>query len=104
MLNQAQIDEICREIKTGFDPEKIVLFGPHAFGKAGKKSDVDLLVVTPTDIPEPKRFAAVSRLLKGFPAKFNLLVRTPEEYARQRQAVTHIVYFADKYGKVIYQK
>lgn len=104
MLNKAQIEEICREIKTGFDPVKIVLFGPHAFGKAGKKSDIDLLVVTPTDLPEPKRFAAVSRLLRGFPAKFNLLVKTPEEYQRQRQAVTHIVYFADKFGKVIYEK
>ena len=104
MLSKAQIEEICREIKTGFDPEKIVLFGPHAFGKAGKNTDIDLLVVTPTDLPESKRHAAVRRLLKNFPAKFDLVVKTPEEYSRQKKVTSHIVYFADKYGKVIYEK
>ena len=28
------------------DPEKVILFGSHAYGKAGPDSDIDLLVVT----------------------------------------------------------
>jgi predicted nucleotidyltransferase len=39
---QLLADRIAQEIS----PQRIILFGSHALGKAGTDSDVDLLVVT----------------------------------------------------------
>ena len=39
------IDAMVRQIVEQFDPDRIVLFGSHARGTAGRDSDVDLLVV-----------------------------------------------------------
>jgi predicted nucleotidyltransferase len=37
-----------RQIAAQFDPERIILFGSHAYGTPNADSDVDLLVVMPT--------------------------------------------------------
>ncbi len=104
MLNQIQIDEICQTIRDGLDPLKIVLFGSYAAGRQTEGSDLDLLVVARTELEGPRRYAQVRRLLKDYPSAFDLVVKTPEEYARLRTVVNNIVYFADKYGKVIYER
>ena len=104
MLNQIQIDEICQTIRDGLDPLKIVLFGSYAAGRQTEGSDLDLLVVARTELERPRRYAQVRRLLKDYPSAFDLVVKTPEEYARLRTVVNNIVYFADKYGKVIYER
>ena len=39
------IEEMVRRIVERFHPERIILFGSHATGRAGPESDVDLLVV-----------------------------------------------------------
>jgi len=57
-LQPKDIERLCAEIASEFHPEKIVLFGSHAYGKPGPESDVDLLVVMPFD-GSPFRQAAV---------------------------------------------
>ena len=97
------INDIINRIKDRFRPKKIVLFGSYATGDATEDSDVDLLIVADTDLPVRERFPAVSRLLADFPAAFDVILKTPEEYERTKAVVNHIVYFADKYGKVVYE-
>lgn len=46
-LARNQIKLLCSEIAREFHPDKIVLFGSHAYGKPRLGSDVDLLVVMP---------------------------------------------------------
>lgn len=92
------------KIAKQFNPEKIILFGSYAQGKATEDSDIDLLVITETDLPDQERYAAVRRLLAGYPVAFDIIVKTPEEYQRSRGLVNHIVYFADKYGKPVYER
>jgi predicted nucleotidyltransferase len=104
MLSTAQIQELSGRIEREFDPERIVLFGSYAQGEASDDSDVDLLVVAETSLPPSQRFAAVRRLAADYPASFDIVVKTPEEYARARNVVNHIVYFADKYGRVLYER
>jgi len=50
------------------------------------------------------RFPAVRRLLADFPAAFDVFWKTPDEYDRWRTVVNHVVYFADKYGRVVYKR
>ncbi|HOE63187.1 MAG TPA: nucleotidyltransferase domain-containing protein [Candidatus Sumerlaeota bacterium] len=102
MLENHQIQELSHRIAQAMKPERIVLFGSYARNEADEESDIDLLIVADTPLPPQKRYAEVRRLLAGYPASFDIVVKTPEEFARLRNVVNHIVYFADRYGKVIY--
>jgi len=41
MKVNAQIKNLCRQIVENFHPQKIILFGSHAYGKPNADSDVD---------------------------------------------------------------
>ena len=104
MIRAETIQELVGRIVARFHPEKIILFGSYASGEPTEDSDVDLLIVAEMDLPPRDRFPAVRRLLNDYPVAFDLILETPEEYRRRRSVVNHIVYFADKYGKVIYER
>jgi len=104
MLQSEQIQELTRRIAQVFQPERIVLFGSYARGEMDENSDVDLLVVAQTLPPPRERYSSVRRLLADYPASFDIIVKTPEEFERHRHVVNHIVYFADRYGKVVYEQ
>ena len=99
-----QIEDLARRLGREFPVRKVVLFGSYARGVATDDSDVDLLVVAETSLPPPQRYAAVRRLVADYPAAFDIIVKTPEEYARWRSVVNHVVYFADKSGRVLYER
>jgi predicted nucleotidyltransferase len=104
MVAMNEIKEFGRQIGHRFGAEKVILFGSYAEGTATRDSDIDLLVVARTNLPYGARYGAVRCLLEDYPAGFDIIVETPEEFARWRSVVNHIVYFADKYGKVIYER
>ena len=104
MVAVNRIEEFGRQIGEKFGAEKVILFGSYAQGTANPESDIDLLVVARTSLPPGERYGAVRRLLGDFPAGFDIIVETPEEFAQWRKVVNHIVYFADKYGKVLYER
>jgi|GEM_PF-1157549 len=49
MTTEEYIHDLCKQVINAFHPQKIVLFGSHAYGRPGPDSDVDLLVVMPFD-------------------------------------------------------
>jgi uncharacterized protein len=104
MITRDALNEIVERIKNRFHPEKIILFGSHATGNAAEESDIVLLIVAETDLPARERFPVVSRLLEDYPAAFDIILKTPEEYQRTRSVVNNIVYFADRYGEVVYER
>jgi predicted nucleotidyltransferase len=104
MVAMNEIERFGRRIGEEFGAEKVILFGSYAQGTAKQDSDIDLLVVARIGLPPGQRYGAVRRLLGDFPAGFDIVVETPEEYLQWRTVVNHIVYFADKYGKVIYER
>lgn len=104
MVAMNEIERFGRQIGEQFKAEKVILFGSYAQGTAKEESDIDLLVVARTNLPPGERYGAVRRLVSDFPAGFDIVVETPEEYSKWRTVVNHIVYFADRYGKVIYEQ
>jgi len=104
MVAMNRIEEFGRQIGREFGAERVILFGSYARGEITEDSDVDLLVVAETTLPPRERYGAIRRLADDFPASFDIIVRTPEEYHRWRSVVNNIVYFADKYGKVLYER
>jgi predicted nucleotidyltransferase len=104
MLDKNEIEKIVELLKERFNPEKIILFGSQARGTADKDSDIDLLIVAETDIPRSERYPEVCRTLREFHYAFDAFLNTPEEYNRWRRILNNIIYFADKYGVIIYQR
>ena len=42
---RAHLRQLCKRIVQEFKPEKIILFGSHAYGQPTPESDLDLLVI-----------------------------------------------------------
>ncbi|MEO5368808.1 MAG: HEPN domain-containing protein [Magnetococcus sp. DMHC-1] len=97
------IAEIARTIAERFDPERIVLFGSHAHGTPTPDSDLDLLVVMPTDLPKSGRAAAIRQLFDPAPCAMDLLVFTPEDVAYWQGTVNHIMTEALLTGRTLYE-
>jgi predicted nucleotidyltransferase len=73
------IRRYARAIGEEFHPDKVILFGSHAYGVPQKDSDVDLLVVMPTRDGHAQAVRILWRLAAPFP--LDLLVRTPKDVA-----------------------
>jgi predicted nucleotidyltransferase len=73
--------EFALGVAARFRPEKIIVFGSHAYGTPHKDSDVDILVIMPTR----NRYDRAYRIRCAVPAPFpmDLLVRTPSEMRRR---------------------
>ena len=79
-----QINDLAERIRQQFQPEKIVLFGSHAYGTPRPDSDVDLLIVMPY---EGGGIRQAVRIFQAVAPSFGLdiVVRRPDEM-RQRLA------------------
>ncbi len=104
MVTMSQMEELGRRIGEEFPADRVLLFGSFARGLATDDSDVDLLVVAETPLPPRERYGAVRRIVADYPAAFDIIVKTPAEYSRSRSVVNSIVYFAEKSGRVIYER
>src|SRR5713101_5371517 len=96
------IHRYARAIAEEFHPDKIILFGSHAWGTPHKDSDVDLLVVMPAYNQHNQAVRIRWRLAAPFPV--DLIVRTPKEMKwrlAESQAVTNK---NGAQGKVLYEK
>ena len=75
------LDEIAGKIANAFNPEKIIVFGSHAYGRPTETSDIDILVIMESNKREIERMVAVNKLLRDYHKKIDLdiLVKTPAE-------------------------
>ena len=104
MISRQTIDEISTKIAERFQPEKIILFGSYARGEATENSDIDLLVITDTDLPKPKRSAPIYSLLRDYPFSKDILVYTSEETEQYRNLPAAIIARALREGIVLYER
>ena len=90
-----------RVLVEQFHPQQVILFGSYAYGQPDKHSDVDLLVVKPTDTSRLKdkisiRSAWWPLLLNGEPLSFDLLLASPEEHTRRRRSSAYYQEITEK--------
>lgn len=103
---QPVTEEIIREIKDrivkGVHPEKIILFGSYAYGTPTKDSDLDLLVIFPTEEPMHKRVTRIRKLLRDIRVPKDILVYTPQEIESWKNVSSAFITSIIRKGKVIY--
>ncbi len=96
------IRRYARAIAEEFHPDRIILFGSHAYGTPHEDSDVDLLVVMPARNQHDQAVRILWRLAAPFP--LDLIVRTPRQMkwrlAEGESFLTTVV----SRGKVLYEK
>ncbi|MFT3882679.1 MAG: nucleotidyltransferase domain-containing protein [Gemmatales bacterium] len=96
------IRRFAHSIARMFHPEKIILFGSHAYGTPTSESDVDLLVVMPCR----NRIEQAVQIRWELPAPFpvDLIVRTPRQLkARLKMGDSFLTEIHTK-GKVLHER
>jgi predicted nucleotidyltransferase len=96
------IRRFAREVAKRFDPDKIILFGSHAYGTPHADSDVDILVIMPCRNQLDQAYKI--RLAVSSPFSMDLIVRTPKNLAwRLKEGESFHTEILTK-GKVLYEK
>lgn len=93
---------ITTRITEAIHPQKIILFGSWARGERGPHSDIDLLIIQESDLDRPQRYAQVRRLFWGMGLPMDILVYTPEEFARYQTVPGSFTHTVAREGKVLY--
>jgi predicted nucleotidyltransferase len=97
------LDDIVRRLVAEFDPDRILLFGSHAWGTPHEDSDIDLLVIVPRSDESPARRATRGyQSLRGILAPIDLLVRTRAEFDRFADVRASLEYKIRAEGKTLY--
>jgi uncharacterized protein len=96
------IRQFADEVATRFKPEKIILFGSHAYGTPHEDSDVDILVVMPTRNELGQ--AMQIRLSVDYHFPLDLLVRTPKNLAWRLADGDWFLNEIVAKGEVLYEK
>ena len=86
-ITDALIKRVAQRIVEACDPDALYLFGSAARGETTPGSDLDLLVVLP--LPEGVMTHEIAsdlqRLFRGWRVPLDIIVRTPEQFARERR-------------------
>src|SRR5215475_10931349 len=99
---RTQILQLCTRIAREFKPEKIILFGSHAYGQPTPESDLDVLVVMQfAGDPLEQAVTILNRLNMLIP--IDLLVRTPQQIRQRLEMGDSFMRDIIERGKVMYE-
>lgn len=101
---ESAIRQAVDRIAERFHPDKIILFGSQARGRSGPDSDVDLLVIMPVTGSKRQQAVQIDLALEGIPIPIDLIVATPDEVERHRNAMGTIIREAIQEGRVLYER
>ena len=96
------LEAITTRITEALRPQKIILFGSWAREEHNAQSDIDLLIIHDSNLPRPQRYAEVRRLFWGMNVPLDILVYTPEEFARYQDVPGSFTNTVAREGKVLY--
>jgi len=98
------IAEVVRRIVEVADPDKIILFGSHARGEAGSRSDLDILVIKDSDVPRWERSGHIYYALRDIMVPMDILVYTEEEVYDWSLVEEAFITTAVREGRVLYER
>lgn len=102
-VSRAELERRVRQALAGTRVERAILFGSFARGTADALSDVDLVLIEPTDRPFVERGLAHPALFR-LGVGVDLLVYTPQEWARMREEANPLAERVTREGVPVYAR
>jgi uncharacterized protein len=96
------IRRFARQVAERFQPDKIILFGSHAYGTPHTDSDVDILVIVPTRNQLDQAVKISLAIDPPFP--LDVIVRTPHAMRWRLAEGDSFLREVMSKGKVLYEK
>lgn len=102
MLNS--IEDIKSRLIDSYDPDRIILYGSYAQGRAGKESDIDLLILKDTEDRPIDRRIKVEKMLADRAMPLDILVYTPDEVRYLYSIGSPFIEEVMETGRVLYMR
>jgi predicted nucleotidyltransferase len=99
---RAEIKACCDAVAREFHPQKIILFGSHAYGEPTMDSDVDLLIILPFRGNEVSKAGQIRSRFDA-PFALDLLVRKPDFIAERLRERDMFIELVINRGQVMYE-
>lgn len=105
IIDETLLNEMTRRLVQTFHPDKIVLFGSHAWGTPTDGSDVDLYVIVPESSERPlQRVRRARACLEDVRVAKDILVRTRAEVDKYRNVYASLECQVLEKGRVLYER
>ena len=104
MVGLHDIEQIAERLAEAAHAERVILFGSHARDDADEESDVDLLIVAPSDQPRWRRTVPLYGLLAGLGIAKDIVWWTQEEIDEWRGVRAHFINTVLREGRVLYER
>ena len=98
------LQKLLGKLIVGYAPQRVILFGSHAYGEPNQDSDLDLLIVKETSTTPFQRRVEVGRIVQDKRRRTPIqpLVITPQELAAQIQKGDPFLIEIMEKGEILY--
>jgi len=103
-VTPALLSGIALRIVGAFKPERVILFGSHAYGTPRPESDVDLMVIMPTRQSMARRIMSVAAVAEVPFLPMDVLVFTPREIRERLRLRDPFITEVLTKGRVLYRR
>ena len=105
-ISIARIKQAARRVVLKVHPEKVILFGSHAYGKPTMDSDVDLLLVIKQGSKKARQAALLKASLALDPRPFpvDLLVKSRAQMESRIAQGDYFLQDIEEHGRILYQR
>jgi uncharacterized protein len=93
-----------RIVSVAHAPRKVVLFGSYVRAEANEDSDLDLLVVEREIDDYTTEYSRLREAIGSIGVGVDLLLYSEADFEQRRHWWTTPVYWADREGKVLYER
>jgi uncharacterized protein len=103
-ITPEKVDQAIEKIITISQPKKLILFGSYVQGKSHQNSDLDILIVSHSELKSARKESVrIRRALRGIDMAFDILV-VPEDKLEELSATPGLIYRESlNKGKVVYE-
>jgi uncharacterized protein len=101
VIDDAQLREAGRRLIAAAPGAKVILFGSHARGTAGERSDVDILVIEPRVKNAALEAVRLMRELRDLRLPFEVVVVSEDDEQAWRDVRGSLVHAAVTEGRVL---
>jgi predicted nucleotidyltransferase len=102
-LLEAELARYVQVLREHYAPQRILLFGSLASGRVSEWSDIDLVIIKETEHKFLDRTREAMQLLKPR-VGIDILVYTPEEFARMKEDRLFVREEIAAKGRVLYER